>query len=131
MNQLTTSFQIAIGPRIAEYIYPVRAITARTEVRSELKLPERLITRATQLLQAQASPPISDLAAIGQHVARLLFTPLLQDLLLRTTRAAAKEGKRIQLQLLIEAPELVVLPWEWLTLGQERPWRPALRHDFT
>ncbi|HEY3228781.1 MAG TPA: polysaccharide deacetylase family protein, partial [Roseiflexaceae bacterium] len=89
-----------------------------------------LLTLATRLLQPGVTLPVSDALALGRALGRALLAPPLRDMLLRSARAAARDGRRLQVQLQIAAPELAALPWEWITLGVARPWSPALRDDY-
>ena len=54
----------------------------------------------------------------AQEVGRVLFEALFTSEVLscyRVSQAAAREqGKRLRLRLRVEAPELAVLPWEFL-----------------
>jgi peptidoglycan/xylan/chitin deacetylase (PgdA/CDA1 family) len=130
MIQKVIPFQISIGPRASSGAHPVRAVTGGAETTTELELPNALLMLATRLLQPGVTLPVSDALALGRALGRALLAPPLRDMLLRSARAAARDRRRLQVQLQIAAPELAVLPWEWITLGVVRPWSPALRDDY-
>jgi peptidoglycan/xylan/chitin deacetylase (PgdA/CDA1 family) len=123
-------FHIAIGPRGSDGVYAVRATTKGGETTTELELPEALLALANRLLQPGIRLPLGDAPALGQALGRALLAPPLRDMLLRSARAAAQSGDRLQVQLQIATPELAALPWEWMALGAARPWSPALRDDY-
>jgi peptidoglycan/xylan/chitin deacetylase (PgdA/CDA1 family) len=129
-QQPVIPFHIAIGPRGSDGVYVVRAIARGAETTTELELPEALLALATRLLHPGVRLPLSDAPALGQALGRALLAPPLRDMLLRSARAAAQGGERLQVQLQIAAPELAVLPWEWITLGAAPSWSPALRDDY-
>ena len=128
MSQSIAPFLIAVGPRAPGGAYPVRALFAGDEATSAIELPAPLAALAEQL--GAAPQPFPDLAAAGRALGRALLTPLLRDMLLRSARACASQGQRLQMQLQIAPLELAALPWEWLSLGGERAWAPALRDDY-
>lgn len=131
MHTPPLSLCIQIGPRIIGGTYAVRATTAHTQLHTELALPERLVTRAEQLLQPEVALSITDPVAIGHQIGQSLFVSPLRDLLLRTARTAAVQATYVQIQFQIDVPELIALPWEWLMLGDTQKWLPALRDDYT
>jgi peptidoglycan/xylan/chitin deacetylase (PgdA/CDA1 family) len=124
-------FHITISPRASNDAYSVHATTERGETWTELVLPEQLLASTDWLMQPGTLLPIRDPAALGRLLGRALFAPPLRDLLLRNIRAAAQAEQRLQIQLRITAPELAFLPWEWLMIGADAAWSPALRRDHT
>ncbi len=118
-------FQIAVGPRVQDGVYTLRAVAPQREVRAELALPPALIEQALRSIQPDAAA--SDL---GRQLGQTLFAPPVRELLLATARNAGQRGARLQLQLQIAPPEVAALPWEWLSLGASTPWRPAIRDDY-
>src|SRR5438093_7145265 len=99
MMQQITPFRIAIGPRTPGGVYTVHASAGRAETWTELELPEQLLASAERLLEPGVTLPIRDPLALGQALGRALFAPPLRDLLLRSVRAAAQAGERLQIQL--------------------------------
>jgi peptidoglycan/xylan/chitin deacetylase (PgdA/CDA1 family) len=130
LSQKIVPFQIAIGARTFGAAYPVRASFERAAVDAELVLPDHLVGLGERLQQPSATAPLGDTAAAGRALGRALFSPPLLQLLLRSAKAVARERGRLQLQLQIAPPELALLPWEWVTVGGERPWSPALRDEY-
>jgi len=130
LKQTIVPFQISIGPCTLGESYPVRARCERTEIATELRLSDQLLTFAERLVQPGAAVALGDTAAFGRSLGRVLFRPPLRQLLLESARAAARRQSRLQLQLKIGPPELAMLPWEYITVGAERPWSPALRDDY-
>jgi peptidoglycan/xylan/chitin deacetylase (PgdA/CDA1 family) len=129
-QQPVIPFHIAIGSRGSDGVYAVRAAMQAAETTTELELPEALLALATRLLQPGVRLPLSDAPALGQALGRALLAPPLRDMLLRSARGAAQSGARLQVQLQIAAPELAMLPWEWITIGAAPAWSPALRDDY-
>jgi peptidoglycan-N-acetylglucosamine deacetylase len=130
MEQSIIPFHIAIGTRASNGAYAVHATSQGAAVTSELTLPDPLQAAAARLLEPGARVRVGDAPALGRGLGRALFAPPLRDMLLRSRRGSVKEGARLQIQLQIDAPELAALPWEWLTVGEARPWSPALRADY-
>src|SRR5262249_31672337 len=85
---------------------------------------------ASRLLRPGVRLPLSDAPALGLALGHALLAPPLRDMLLRSARGAAQSGERMQVQLQIAAPELAVLPWEWISIGAAPAWSPALRDDY-
>lgn len=129
MSDHPIPFQILIGPRAFGDTYPVRAIAGQAERTSDLLLPP-LLQQIAERLYHTGTQPAGDAATLGRALGQALFTPPLRDLLLATARRAAQNQRRLQIQLQIAPPELATLPWEWLTMGETRPWTPALRDDY-
>ncbi len=107
-------FLIIIGGRGAGGAYGLRAQAAGRSAEAALELP------------GAAGGPEADGAALG----RAVFVPAVRQLLLDVARGADEAGARIQIQLRV-APDLAGLPWEWLSLGSQTLWQPALREDYT
>jgi peptidoglycan/xylan/chitin deacetylase (PgdA/CDA1 family) len=107
----------------------VRASCAGAEIATELLLGDQLLAVAERLLQPGATIPAGDPLSFGRALGRALITPALRDMLLRSAKQARNTG-RLQVQLQIGPPELAALPWEWVTIGVDRPWSPALRDDY-
>lgn len=72
-----------------------------------------------------------DPAALGPALGQALFPPPLRGLLMDVARGADTSGARLQIQLQVGTPELEALPWEWVSLGGQPRWRPAIRDDYT
>lgn len=125
----TLPLRIDIGARAFGEAYPVRMVARQAERTAELVLPPALVPVAERLAHA-GTQPLSDPGALGRALGRALFSPPLRDMLLGSARQAARDGLRLQLQFQIAPPELAVLPWEWLSVGGERPWVPALRGEY-
>ncbi|NNJ10079.1 polysaccharide deacetylase [Chloroflexales bacterium ZM16-3] len=70
-----------------------------------------------------------DLEVDGAALGRAVFVPAVRQMLLDVARGADEAGARIQIQLRV-APELTGLPWEWLSLGSQTLWQPAMREDY-
>ena len=125
----TLALRIEIGARAFGDAYPVRMRAGASERTAELVLPPALAPLAERLAHA-GTQPLPDPGALGQAMGRALFSPPLRDMLLGSARQAARDGLRLQIQLQIAPPELAALPWEWLAVGGERPWLPALRGEY-
>ncbi len=130
MSRTVIPFHISIGPCTSGTTYPVRATFGRTETLTELQLPDHVLDVAASLLEPGAGAQLGDTALFGRSLGRALLTPPLRDLLLKSVKAAAQSGGRLQLQLQIAPTELAPLPWELLTIGLSQPWSPALRADY-
>ncbi|MGQ9927912.1 MAG: polysaccharide deacetylase [Chloroflexaceae bacterium] len=113
MSSAVIPFQLSVSGR-GPANYVVRAFAAGRGAEAPLALPD------------PAAPP----EALSLAVGRALFPNPVRQLLIDVARGANEAGARIQIQL-YAAPELAALPWEWATLGQSRPWRPAVREDYT
>ncbi|MFP4440472.1 MAG: hypothetical protein ACLFVO_24830, partial [Chloroflexaceae bacterium] len=122
--------RIHIGARRREGDFPLRVSAAAGDVHSQLVFPERLLARATHLLQPGAQLPARDEAAFGVYLARQIFTPAVRRLLLQELVAAREQNNPLRLLLQIDPPELAALPWEWLTTPGSVPWSPALYDDY-
>lgn len=125
----TLALRIEIGARAFGDAYPVRMLAGQAERTAELVLPPVLAPVAERLAHGGAQP-LPDPGALGRALGRALFSPPLRDMLLGSARQAARDGMRVQLQFQIAPPELAALPWEWLSVGGERPWVPALRGEY-
>lgn len=113
MSSAVIPFQLSVSGR-GPANYVVRAFAAGRGAEAPLALPD----------------PSADPEALSLAVGRALFPNPVRQLLIDVARGADEAGARIQIQL-YAAPELAALPWEWATLGQSRPWRPAVREDYT
>jgi len=113
MSSAVVPFQLSVSGR-GPANYVVRAFAAGRGAEAPLALPD------------PAAPP----EALSLAVGRALFPNPVRQLLIDVARGADEAGARIQIQL-YAAPDLAALPWEWATLGQSRPWRPAVREDYT
>ncbi len=122
--------RIHIGTRRPAGDFPLQVSAAAGEVHAQLVFPERLLARATHLLQPDAQLPAHDEAAFGVYLARRIFTPVVRKLLLQELVAAREQNNPLRLLLQIDPPELAVLPWEWLTTPGSAPWSPALYADY-
>lgn len=122
--------QLIIGPYTNDGRCPLRAVAPGREGVATLELPQHLRTAAERLLEPEATLPIGDAAALGRTLGKALFPPPIRNLLLQIGREAAEAGGRVQLQLRIAEPDLGTLPWEWATLGETKPWSPAVRDDY-
>lgn len=114
MQAAVVPFQIIVGGRGTDGNYSLRAAAAGRTAEASLALPQ---------LPADA-------IALGNAFGRALFPPPLRQLLLDVARGADESGARLQLQLQVSPPELATLPWEWLSLGSQTAWQPALREDY-
>lgn len=112
-------------------IYPVFATIPRGDIHTELQLSEQITQRAMELMLNDATPTHHNSAALGRHLSESLFTPPLYDLLMRSVYSAARRQARVQIRLHIQPPELRPLPWEWMRLGENGEWLPAIRDDYT
>jgi peptidoglycan/xylan/chitin deacetylase (PgdA/CDA1 family) len=130
MSRTAIPFHITIGPCTSGTSYPVRAVFGRDETLTELQLPDQVLDAAADLLEPGGVAQLGDAARFGRSLGRALLTPPLRDLLLKSVKAAAQSGGRLQLQLQINPAELVPLPWELITLGLSQPWSPAQRADY-
>jgi peptidoglycan/xylan/chitin deacetylase (PgdA/CDA1 family) len=130
MNRTAIPFHISIGLCTSGATYPVRATFGRTETLTALQLPDHVLDAAASLLEPGGSAQLGDAALFGRSLGRALLTPPLRDLLLKSVKAAAQLGGRLQLQLQIAPTELAPLPWELITIGLSQPWSPALRADY-
>jgi len=130
MSRTAIRFHISIGLCTSGTTYPVRAAFGRAETLTELQLPDHVLDAAASLLEPGGSAPLGDAALFGRSLGRALLTPPLRDLLLKSVKAAAQSGGRLQLQLQIAPTELAPLPWELITIGLSQPWSPALRADY-
>src|SRR5215212_6053585 len=130
MTRTAIPFHITIGPCTSGTSYPVRAMFGRAETLTELQLPDHVLDAAASLLEPGGVAQLGDMALFGRSLGRALLTPPLRDLLLKSVKAAAQSGGRLQLQLQIAPTELVPLPWELITIGLSQPWSPALRADY-
>lgn len=106
-------FQITVGGRGAAG-YGLQAAGAGRVAEARLVLP--------------ALP--GDPAALGRALGQALFPAPVRQLLIDVARGADEAGARLQLQLSVAPPELAALPWEWASLGEGTPWRPAVRDDY-
>lgn len=131
MTSKALPVQIRIAPRAAANSYPVQTVIGSTGASSELVLPVQLIDRLAALLANGVAQPVRDPEALGRVLGRALLGPELRELLLGAARAAAERNAYLQLQIIVGAAELALLPWEWMALGAEEPWRPALNPHYT
>ncbi|RRR65358.1 MAG: polysaccharide deacetylase [Candidatus Viridilinea halotolerans] len=106
-------FQLVVGGRDAAG-YGLRATAAGRVAECRLDLP----------------PLPTDPHALGLMLGQALFPPPVRQMLIDVARGADEAGARLQIQLSVAAPELVALPWEWAALGEQSPWRPAVRDDY-
>jgi peptidoglycan/xylan/chitin deacetylase (PgdA/CDA1 family) len=105
-------------------------VFGRAETRTELSLPDHVLDAAASLLDPGGSARLGDAVLFGRSLGRALLTPPLRDLLLKSVKAAAQAGGRLQLQLQVAPIELAPLPWELITIGLSNPWSPALRAEY-
>lgn len=114
MQEVVIPFHIVIGAR-APQGYPLRATCGGRS--AEATMPPPVLVK----------PPAEPATELGEW---LLPAPI-RRLLIETAREAAEHGARMQLRLEVAAPELAVLPWEWLALSNgEQQWQPAIRDDY-
>lgn len=106
-------FQLVVSGRDAAG-YSLRVAAAGRVAESRLELP----------------PLPTDPEALGLTLGHALFPPPVRQMLIDVAHGADEAAARIQLQLEVTAPELASLPWEWLSLGEQTPWRPAVRDDY-
>ncbi|MEF3273628.1 MAG: polysaccharide deacetylase [Chloroflexus sp.] len=114
MQEIIIPFHIVIGARTPQG-YPLRAQGGGRSV--EAMMPPPVLTQ-----------PLSE---AGEVLGEWLLSPPIRRLLLDLAQEAAERSARMQVQLEVAAPELAVLPWEWLTLSNgEQRWQPAIRDDY-
>lgn len=114
MQEVVIPFHIVIGAR-APQGYPLRATCGGRS--AEETMPPPVLVK----------PPAESATELGEW---LLPAPI-RRLLIETAREAAEHGARMQLRLEVAAPELALLPWEWLALSNgEQQWQPAIRDDY-
>ncbi len=113
MSSAVIPFQLSVSGR-GPANYVVRAFAAGRGAEAPLALPD----------------PRADVEALSLAIGRALFPGPVRQLLIDVARGADEAGARVQIQL-YAAPDLAALPWEWAALGQSRPWRPAVREDYT
>ncbi|PMP74463.1 MAG: polysaccharide deacetylase, partial [Chloroflexus aggregans] len=115
MQEIVIPFQIVIGT-LRPQGYPLRALCGERKAEATMSPP--LLT---------GSP-----ADMGVELGNMLLQAPIRRLLIEAARDAIEQGARMQMQLVIEPPELVALPWEWMALHKgEQHWQPALREDYT
>ncbi len=107
-------FQIVIGGRGPGGACGLRATAAGRSAEASIEIPA----------------PADDPAAYGVALGQAVFGPAVRQLLLDVARGADEAGARIQIQLRA-TPDLVGLPWEWMCLGSQTLWQPAIRDDYT
>lgn len=115
MQEIVIPFQIVIGA-LTPQGYPLRALCGE------------------RTAEATMSPPVltASPAEMGVELGNMLLQAPIRSLLIEAAREAIEQGARMQMRLVIEAPELVTLPWEWIALHKgEQHWQPALREDYT
>jgi hypothetical protein len=84
----------------------------------------------TQEVPLVPPDPINDTPALGKALGTALFPKPVRQMLIDVARGADESGARLQIQLYVAPPELAILPWEWMTLGDQTLWQPALRDDY-
>lgn len=114
MQAAVIPFQLTIGGRGGSG-YALRAMAAGRAAEAALELPHLA----------------DDIAVVGQALGRALFPPPIRQLLIDIARGADEAGARVQIQLQVVPPELAAVPWEWVTIGRQGDWRPAVREDYT
>lgn len=105
-------FQLSVNSR-GPNRFVVRAFAAGRSAEAPLVLPD-----------LRLSPTL-----LGPALGQALFPAPIRRLLMDVARGADEAGARIQIQL-YAAPDLAAIPWEWVSLGQNRRWRPAVRDDY-
>ncbi len=113
MSAAVIPFQLSVSGR-GPASYVVRAFAAGRGAEAPLTPPD-----------PRDAPDVLSLA-----LGRALFPGPVRQLLIDVARGADEAGARVQIQL-YAAPDLAGLPWEWASLGQSSPWRPAVREDYT
>ena len=134
MNYL--DFEVEIGPGLGGE-YPVQILRSPAgEARATMHLPFDAKSLETRLAAVQAallrsspvrrgaasaaaekgpSPqPSVDVQQLGQELFGSLFDASMQSLLVSSQDKAEKEQRGLRIKLRIEAPELAMLPWEFL-----------------
>ncbi len=105
-------FQIVVEMRGDGYV--VRAASAGRSAEAGLEVPH---------LKGEWG---ADGAALGQA----LFAPSIRQMLMDIANEADDAGARMQIQLRLPPTELSRYPWEWMSLGSNTLWQPALRDDY-
>lgn len=129
MSYPVRPFRIIIGQRLVSGAYAVRATTDQVDIHTELVLPPYAWELSEALCRVPVLPLMVPPQALGRALGRALLTGPLRSGLVQAAQQAIQAHERVQIQLQINAPGLAALPWEWLTLGSERSWSPALRFD--
>ncbi len=129
MSAAPPALFLSIGARAVD-AYSFRARLGADRAQADLRLPDALVVRALRLLQPGVTMRVRSPDALGELFGAALLVPPVRALLSRAARAAAHSDAPVPLYLRIAAPELSILPWEWMALGAGQPWRPALREDY-
>jgi hypothetical protein len=131
MSRNIEPFHITIGPALNDGGFAVRCVSRSGVSETRLLLPAEVEALAMRALRGDsAAAYLEDGVALGRELGRALITGAARDLLFQSARAAAQASCRLQIQLQLGDPSLTPLPWEWLSIGAERAWIPALRDHF-
>ncbi|HEU4324969.1 MAG TPA: polysaccharide deacetylase family protein [Roseiflexaceae bacterium] len=129
MSIVPPALFLSIGARAAG-AYSIRARLGAVRAQADLHLPDALVVRALRLRRPGVTMRVRSPDTLGELFGSALLVPPVRALLLEAAREAAQSHASVPLYLRIAAPELSVLPWEWMSLGTSQPWRPALREDY-
>ncbi len=110
-----TNFDLWIDAKIGDR-HPVRAASPLGEVRGFLALdPHRRQIQESQDRLAQRDVDQAGLIELGRQLYKLLFADDIERLFEQSVgQILRQEDQGLRLRLRIEAPELIVLPWEFL-----------------
>jgi CHASE2 domain-containing sensor protein len=110
-----TNFDLWIDAKVGDR-YPVRAASPLGEVRGFLALdPHRRQIQESQDRLAQRDVNQAGLIELGRQLYKLLFADDIERLFEQSVgQTLRQEDQGLRLRLRIEAPELIVLPWEFL-----------------
>jgi hypothetical protein len=131
MSRNIEPFHITIGPALSDGGFAVRCVSRSGSSETQLLLPADIEALSMRALRGDsAAAYLEDGVELGRVLGRALITGTTRDLLFQSARAAAQASCRLQIQLQLGDPSLTPLPWEWLSIGAERAWIPALRDHF-
>jgi len=131
MSRSIEPFHITIGPALNDGGFTVRCVSRSGTSETRLLLPADIEALSMRALRGDsAAAHLDDGAGLGRVLGRALITGATRELLFQSARAAAQASCRLQIQLQLGDPSLTSLPWEWLSIGAERAWIPALRDHF-
>jgi peptidoglycan/xylan/chitin deacetylase (PgdA/CDA1 family) len=127
MNETIVPFRIVISQAAEGYEVYARVNDAMAT--APLALPDHLVELLANARRG-GQPQLPPADELGQQLGQALFTPPIHRLLLDAAQGIVDSNARMHIQLQPAAAELAMLPWEWLALGNNSPWRPAIRDDY-
>ncbi|HRZ06941.1 MAG TPA: CHASE2 domain-containing protein [Candidatus Competibacteraceae bacterium] len=110
-----SNFDLWIDAKVGDQ-YPVRAASPLGEVRGDLLLdPHQQQIQKSQDQLAKREVDQAGLIDLGRQLYKLVFTGDIELLFEKSVgQSLSKADQGIRIRLRIEAPELIVLPWEFL-----------------